>query len=101
MCVGSRLGVSLASIRHYDGTNYWPILAQSKRNKIYAVEWTFRKHRITITKSEALRVERVWKDWHRRCGWLVQKNVATHPETNELRAVAVRIYDAHSKRRLA
>ena len=88
-------------IRHYTGDNYWPILAQSKRGKIYAVEWTLKKHRITITKGEALRVERVWKDWHRRCGWLVQKNVATHPETQELRAVAVRTYDAHSKRRLS
>jgi len=75
--------------------------ASLERNKIYAVEWTLNKHRITITKSEALRVERVWKDWHRRCGWLVQRNVATHPVTNELRAVCVRTYDAHSKKRLS
>lgn len=88
-------------IRHYDGTNYWPILAQSKRNKIYAVLWTLGKHRITITKGEALRVERVWKDWHRRQGWTVVKNVATHPDTQELRAVSVHTYDAHTKKRLA
>jgi hypothetical protein len=88
--------------RHYRSPeDYWPILAQSKRNKIYAVEWSRNKHRICITKGEALRVEKVWKDWHRRCGWTVVKNVASHPETNELRAVAVRTYDAHTKRRLA
>jgi hypothetical protein len=87
-------------IRHYDGTNYWPILAQSKRNKIYAVLWTLGKHRIVITKTEGLRLVKLWKDWHRRCGWEVKGNVATHPETDELRAVALHTYDAHSKRRL-
>jgi len=55
-------------IRHYDGTNGEQIRMQSKRGAIWAVEWTYRKHRICLTAQEAERVRRVWIEWKKRRG---------------------------------
>jgi hypothetical protein len=58
-------------IRHYDGTPDCAakISAQSKRGAIWAVEWTWRKHRICLTNDEAQRVRGIWKEWKARHGW--------------------------------
>jgi hypothetical protein len=53
-----------------------------------------------LTKKEGDRVIKVWKEWHRRCGWTVQKNVATHPETLEMRAITLREYDSETRKRV-
>jgi hypothetical protein len=54
-----------------------------------------------LTKKEGMRVIGVWKEWHRRCGWEVKGNVATHPKTNELRAITLREYEAETRKRVA
>jgi hypothetical protein len=66
-------------IRHFDGTNGEQITMQSKRGAIWAVEWTWRKHRICLTAKEAERVREVWKQWYERCGWVVSGHRAWHP----------------------
>lgn len=57
-------------IRHHDGSieSAQKITSQSKRGAIWAVEWTWRKHRICLTAAEAERVRGVWKRWKERSG---------------------------------
>jgi len=66
-------------IRHFDGSNAEQITMQSKRGAIWAVEWTWQKHRICLTAKEAERVRGIWKRWYERRGWIVKGHRAWHP----------------------
>lgn len=88
--------------RHYrQPSDYWPILAQSKRDKIYAVLWTNLGHRVVVTKKDGMKAMKAWKRWYLRRGWTIKGNIATHPSTGERHAIAMHTYDSHSKARLA
>jgi hypothetical protein len=48
----------------------WPF-CHSRQNKITAVVWSGKHHRLTPTKKAALSAIRHWKTWKERCGWRV------------------------------
>lgn len=64
------------------------------------MEWSWRKHRIVRTKAEGQRAIKAWKWWYERLGWSVRRNVATHPETGEQHAIALREYDSETRKRV-
>ena len=66
-------------IRHFDGRNAEQIVMQSKLGAIWAVEWTWRKHRICIYLKDAEKARENWKRWYRRQGWIVSGHRAVHP----------------------
>lgn len=94
-CFSRRLKTAVSAsrvrpVRHFDGSNYGAIWAQARKDHVHVVFWTWRKHRIVRTKAEGERLVRLWKKWHKLCGWEVRGNVASHPEIKELRACALR-----------
>lgn len=61
-------------IRHYDPSVPGckdAIKAQAKRDTIWAVVWTDKKHRICPTRKDADKARRAWKLWKERQGWKV------------------------------
>jgi hypothetical protein len=58
-------------IRHYDGTNGEAIGKQARAGRIFALSWTWKGHRIVMTKKEGARVMRVWKRRHEELGFHV------------------------------
>ena len=89
-------------IRHFDGKNGPQISAQAQRGAVWAVEWTWRKHRICLTAKEAERVREIWKRWYKRRGWKVSGHRAYHPldKVEHMRSPAVCNvvkYDPHTR----
>ena len=44
-----------------------------RRQKIYAVAWTWRQHKIHKTKKRCEQRLKVWKRWYERQGWTVRR----------------------------
>lgn len=40
--------------------------------RIYAVVWTWKKHRVVKTKKRGMQAARAWKWWYERQGWRVR-----------------------------
>ncbi len=89
-------------IRHYDGTPECArkISAQSKRGAIWTVEWTWRQHRICLTKTAADKAKINWRRWKERQGWKFIGTKAVDPETGQEHVCQVKKYDPHSRRRI-
>jgi len=45
----------------------------SRKRPIYAVAWTWRKHKIHKTKKRCEQRLKVWKRWYERQGWTVRR----------------------------
>lgn len=87
-------------IRHFNGKNAGRISHQAQRGKIIALEWTWRKHRICLTRKRADRGRRAWQEWYRRQGWDVIGSRATNPETGERHVIEVTEYDPKTLKRI-
>ena len=88
-------------IRHYSHPDdVWPILAQAKRGRVWVVFWTWRGHRVVLTKAKGAQVVKAWKNWHRRKGWEIRGDIATHPETGERHSVALRELSSENLQRI-
>ena len=77
----------------------------SQPRPIYAVVWTWRKWRVTPTKKEAQRRQKIWKRWYERQGWKVaawgeDTYVATSQATGERHACLVHTYDRETRQRI-
>jgi hypothetical protein len=98
----------------YDGSNLDKLRAQARNGRIYAVVWTWRKHRVVKTKREGQRLLRVWKTWHERRGWTVKSGDSgyrayppgydplTPPvrQVGVVRSIGLHTYDAQTKERI-
>lgn len=89
----------MSFVRHYNGRNSGRISLQAKRGNIWAVEWTWRKHRICRTEREATEARRHWQAWKRRQGWTVAGNRATSP-TGHQEVCEVTRYDPQTLARV-
>lgn len=85
-------------IRHFDGKNAEQISAQSKRGAIWAVEWTWKKHRICLTRQQAEKAKRAWTLWHKRLGWKQYGRSFLNPETGKREVCVVVKYDPHTRK---
>ena len=47
-----------------------------KRDTVYVVFWTWRKHRILRRKSDYSHMKKAWKWWYERHGWTVRGEFA-------------------------
>ena len=82
-----------------------PFGKPARRKKIYAVAWSWRKHKIHKTKKRCEQRLRVWKAWKERQGWTVMKfasgYLAIAPQLGETREVIqLHEYDRETKERL-
>jgi hypothetical protein len=74
-----------------------------RRPKIYAVVWTWRKHRIVKTKKRGTEVLKVWKRWYERQGWKVTSCPSGYFAANakgDRHAISLDEYDKETKERL-
>ena len=73
-----------------------------RRKKLYAVAWTWRKHRIVKTKKRGNEVLKVWKRWYERQGWTVRSHPTGYFATKngERHAASLHEYDFETKERL-
>ena len=73
--------------------------------RIYAVVWSWRKHKIVRTKKEGAEELKAWKMSYEAQGWKVRRSgpdafIATHPETEKQKSIVFHEYDAETKERL-
>lgn len=75
---------------------------RARRKKIYALVWTFQKHRVYKTKTIASRKMRAWKLWKERQGWKVTKLAEGYMAVrgSEREAISLHEYDRETKERL-
>jgi hypothetical protein len=87
-------------IRHHDGTNdsAQKISAQSKRGAIWAVQWSWRKHRIVLTRGEAEKAKRAWSAWKERLGWKKLGRYYLNPDTGKREVCNVVKYDPQTRK---
>jgi hypothetical protein len=81
----------------------WPF-CHSRQNKIIAVVWSSKKHRLFPTKKAALKTISNWKRWKERHGWRVSRlstgYAAVSPGNKHYEGCFLHTYDFDSRRRL-
>jgi hypothetical protein len=77
--------------------DHWPF-CHSRQNKIIALCWTHRKHRLFPSKKAADKSLRAWKLWKERQGERVTKFDTGYRTADE--GAFIHIYDFDSRRRL-
>ena len=79
-----------------------PFGKPARRKKIYAVAWSWRKHKIHKTKKRCEERLKVWKAWKERQGWTVIRMGSGYMgilgETREV--IQLHEYDRETKERL-
>jgi hypothetical protein len=75
-----------------------------RQQKIYAVAWTWRQHKIHKTKKRCEQRLKVWKRWYERQGWTVRRMGtgywADGPD-GEKHVISLHEYDAQTRGRLS
>ena len=75
----------------------------SRKRPIYAVAWTWRKHKIHKTKKRCEQRLKVWKRWYERQGWTVRRMGtgywADGPD-GEKHVISLHEYDRETRARL-
>ncbi len=75
-----------------------------KRKKpVYALVWTWRKHKLVKTKALGTRKMRAWKKWQERNGWKVTNHETGYfaSRAGELQSMSLHSYDASTKERIS
>ena len=79
-----------------------PFGKPKRPKKIYAVAWTWRKHKIHKTKKRCEERLRVWKRWYERQGWTVIRMGSGYiaERAGERHSVSLHEYDAATRQRI-